>query len=64
MCTNNKYVLEKEEINRYICSLEENKISLLISKTDNSNIIKMSQLKGEEKVTKEMIKTIIFDIGF
>ena len=61
---NNKYILEKGELNSFICSKNENKINIIISKVDNSIIIKMSQLSGEEKETKEMIKTILFEIGF
>ena len=57
--------LTKIDITNYVCIKNKNNtIKIEISSKGNINMLKIYYLEGKESVTKEMIKSIIFSIGF
>ena len=59
------FSLNKIDLRNYICTNNKNNsIKIEISSKGRFNMLKIYYLEGKEKITKEMIKNIIFSIGF
>ena len=62
---NKNFSLNKIDLLNYICSKNKNNsIKIEITSKGNSNMMKIYYLEGKENITKELIKNIIFSIGF
>ena len=62
---NKNFNLNKIDSTNYLCiKNKNNSIKIEISSKGNNNMLKIYYLEGKESITKEMIKNIIFSIGF
>ena len=62
---NKNFSLNKIDSLNYICSKNKNNsIKIEITSKGNNNMMKIYYLEGKENITKELIKNIIFSIGF
>ena len=62
---NKNFSLNKIDSLNYICSKNKNNsIKIEITSKGNINMMKIYYLEGKENITKELIKNIIFSIGF
>ena len=62
---NKNFTLDKIDSLNYICSKNKNNsIKIEITSKGNINMMKIYYLEGKENITKELIKNIIFSIGF
>ena len=60
-----KFYLTKINLKNYICTKNKcNSIKIEITAKGNINMMKIYYLEGKENITKELIKNIIFTIGF
>ena len=65
LCKEEKYSLTKINEFKYICKKDsDNSINIEVNIVNKSNVLKLYHLNGKEKVTKEIIKKIIINIGF
>ena len=68
LCEDKKYNLTSNDEKNYFINNNinntENSISIEISTVNGKNILKMFHIKGNEKLTKEIIKNILMEIGF
>ena len=62
---NKGFSLLQIDLVNYICTKNKNSsIKIEISSKGNINMLKIYYLEGKENITKELIKNIIFSIGF
>ena len=62
---NKNFSLVSMDLKNYICTKNKNNsIKIEISSKGNINMLKIYYLEGKESITKELIKNIIFSIGF
>ena len=68
LCEDKKYILQSNDKTNYLINNNinniENSISIEISTVNGKNILKMFHINGNEKLTKEIIKNILMEIGF
>ena len=64
LCKEHNYIFKSIDNYHAFINCNDNSISIEISKVSNKNIVKMFHMNGNEKVTKEIIKNIIVEIGF
>ena len=64
LCKENTLTLTEVDTTKFICKKDsDNSINIEISSNNNSNVLKMYHLNGQESITKEVIKKIIKTIG-
>ena len=62
---NKNFTLTQIDLTNYICSKnKKNSIKIEISSKGKNNMLKIFYLEGKENITKDLIKNIIFSIGF
>ncbi len=62
---NKGFSLDQIDLKNYVCTKNKNNsIKIEISSKGNINMLKIYYLEGKENITKELIKNIIFSIGF
>ena len=64
LCKEHNYIFKSIDNYHAYINCNDNSISIEISKVTNKNIVKMFHMNGNEKITKEIIKNIIVEIGF
>jgi 5'-AMP-activated protein kinase catalytic alpha subunit len=62
---NKNFTLTQIDLTNYICTKnKKNSIKIEISSKGKNNMLKIFYLEGKENITKDLIKNIIFSIGF
>ena len=64
MCKEHNYIFKPIDNCHAFINWNDSSISFEISKVSNKNVVKMFHINGSEKVTKDIIKNIIVEIGF
>ena len=64
LCNDKNYKFKFIDETHYYISNQSNSISIEISNVSGKNVMKMFHMCGNEKLTKEIIKNIIVEIGF
>ena len=62
-CVENKFTLNKENKNKFIINFDKNTLLIEISIMEETNLLKLYHLNGNENETKKIMKQIILLIG-